>query len=120
MAQSGHLIKDGSTNNASNPVYVKSDGTLADANISIAVSSHSATTSVTFSKVPKLLLINTTSGTSLAINYSSITTSSTSPTYIAMVSSVQYYVYVSSNRLTLYWCHSQGSSMTGRSFIAVY
>lgn len=35
MAQSGHLIKDGSTNNASKPVYVKSDGTLADATVAI-------------------------------------------------------------------------------------
>lgn len=33
MAATGKIIKDGSTNNVSKPVYVKSDGTLADATV---------------------------------------------------------------------------------------
>lgn len=35
MAATGKIIKDGSTNNASKPVYVKSDGTLADATVAL-------------------------------------------------------------------------------------
>lgn len=35
MAATGKIIKDGSTNNASKPVYIKSDGTLADATVAL-------------------------------------------------------------------------------------
>ena len=120
MAQSGHLIKDGSTNSQDKPVYVKSDGTLADARISIQEQSSSESTYVNFPYIPKVIFIDGTSGNSRAIAYTQISRNASNPTYMMTSGGTSYYAYISNSNLRLNWCNSDGSSMTGLRLIAIF